>query len=486
MGIPQPAGRFRALFEPRGVVVAGAASHPGKFGFVAYHNLRAAGYGGALYGTNLAGEDVLGEPTYPSLLDVPEADLDLVFLCVPPGATAEVLRHAADRGITAAFCASAGYGEVDAEGRRLQDDLARLADDLGILFVGPNGQGVISTPVDLCAQIVAPMPPRGSIGIASQSGGFVSTFGNLARHSDVGISRAVSVGNSAQVGVADFMEWYATDAATTVGLAYLEHVDDETIERLGAVTTTMPVVVMRGGRSPRGAGAAAVHTGSAAGPDGTDAALAAAGVTVVDTVTEAYRTAATFATQPLPAGPRTVVFGTAGGWGVVTADAVEASELDLIELPDDLRAEIDARVPPRWSRGNPVDLAGGETRDTIPELLPIIAAHPDVDAVVYLGIGIQSNTAAMERAGGFHPDHGIDRIVDFHERQDVRYATAAHEAIVATGKPILTATELAVTNPENAGPATVRATGRFCHHAGDEAVRALEHLWRHARRRAGH
>ncbi|NIR36973.1 MAG: acyl-CoA synthetase, partial [Actinobacteria bacterium] len=73
MGIPQPAGRFRALFEPRGVVVAGAASHPGKFGFVAYHNLRAAGYGGALYGTNLAGEEVLGEPTYPSLLDVPEA-----------------------------------------------------------------------------------------------------------------------------------------------------------------------------------------------------------------------------------------------------------------------------------------------------------------------------------------------------------------------------------------------------------------------------
>ena len=24
---------FRALFDPRGVVVAGASSHPGKFGF---------------------------------------------------------------------------------------------------------------------------------------------------------------------------------------------------------------------------------------------------------------------------------------------------------------------------------------------------------------------------------------------------------------------------------------------------------------------
>lgn len=483
MTIRQPAERFRALFEPRGIVVAGAATHPGKFGFVAYHNLRAAGYGGALYGTNLAGEDVLGERTYASLADIPEADLDLVFIGVPAKATADVLRQAADRGITAAFCASAGYGEIDEEGRSHQDELAELADDLGILFAGPNGQGVISTPVDMCAQIVAPMPPRGNIGIASQSGGMVSTFGNLARQAGVGISRAVSVGNGAQVGVADFMEWYATDPETTVGLAYLEHVADDTVERLGAVAAQMPVVVMRGGRTASGANAVAAHTGSAAGHDGTDEALAEAGVTVVGSIPEAYRTAATFATQPLPRGPRTVVFGTAGGWCVITGDAVEAGELELIDLPADLAAEVDARVPPRWSRRNPIDLAGGETRDTIPELLPIIADHPEVDAVIYLGLGIQSNTGAMERAGRFYPDFGLDRIVEYHERQDTRFAEAAAAASDASGKPVITFTELALTNPDNPGPAAVRATGRYCHSAGDEAVQALEHLWRYARHR---
>ncbi len=482
MTIRQPPERFRALFEPRGIVVAGAATHPGKFGFVAYHNLRSAGYGGALFGTNLAGEDVLGERTYRSVAEVPDADLDLVFLGVPAGATAEVLRQSADRGITAAFCASAGYGEIDADGRRHQDELAELADSLGILLAGPNGQGVISTPVDMCAQIVAPMPPRGTIGIASQSGGMVSTFGNFARQAGAGISRAVSVGNGAQVGVADFMEWYATDPETSVGLAYLEHVGADTIERLGAVTADMPVVVMRGGRTARGEHAVAAHTGSTAGPDGTDDALTDAGVTVVATIAEAYRTAATFATQPLPRGPKTVVFGTAGGWCVITGDAIEKSELDLIELPSDLRAEIDARVPPRWSRANPIDLAGGETRDTIPELLPIIAAHPDVDAIVYLGIGIQSNTADMERNGRFFPEHGLDRIVEYHERQDTRFAEAAAAASDATGKPIITFTELALTNPDNAGPAAVRASGRYCHSAGEEAVAALEHLWRYARR----
>ncbi|MXW76261.1 MAG: hypothetical protein F4Z58_09525 [Acidimicrobiaceae bacterium] len=483
MTTPQPHERFRALFEPRGIVVAGVASHPGKFGFVAYHNIRACGYRGALYGTNLEEVDVLGERTYRSVAEVPDADLDLVFLCVPATAAAEVLRQAADRGITAAFCTPAGYAETGTDGRRLQEELAALADDLGILLAGPNGQGLISTPVDLCAQIVAPMPPAGPIGIASQSGGFVSAFANLARQSSVGISRAISVGNSAQVGVADFMEWFVSDAATSVGLGYIEHIAPDTVERLAGVCAEMPVVLVRGGCSARGADAVSVHTGSEAGGDSTDEALREAGVTVAASVPEAYRVAATFATQPLPKGPRTLVFGTAGGWGVVTADAVEASELELIDLPADLFAEIDKRVPPRWSRANPVDLAGGETRDTIPELLPIIAAHGQVDAVIYLGLGIQSNTAALQQAGRYYPEYGLERVVEYHRRQDTRFAQAADTAGRATDKPVITATELSVTNPQNAGPAAVRASGRFCHGSADEAVTALEHMWRYARRK---
>ena len=88
----------------------------------------------------------------------------------------------------------------------------------------------------------------------------------------------------------------------------------------------------------------------------------------------------------------------------------------------------------------------------------LIAEHPDVHAVVYLGIGIQSNQARMMRDGPFFPGYGLERIVDYHERQDARFAEAADELSRATGKPILTATELAVADPANAGPATVRAT----------------------------
>ena len=90
------------------------------------------------------------------------------------------------------------------------------------------------------------------------------------------------------------------------------------------------------------------------------------------------------------------------------------------------------------------------------------------------------------RDGGFHPDHGIGRIVDYHERQDARFAQAAADISDATGKPVLVATELAVADPANPGPATVRATGRLCYPSADRAVRALEHLWSRARWLATH
>jgi acyl-CoA synthetase (NDP forming) len=251
------------------------------------------------------------------------------------------------------------------------------------------------------------------------------------------------------------------------------------------VAARMPLVLVKGGSTPGGARAAASHTGSLTTDDRTfDGVCRRAGVTRTRTVEEAFEAAATFATQPAPRGNRVAVLTTAGGWGVVTADAITRDpDLELVELPADLGSAIDERLPPRWSRNNPIDMAGGETRDTIPEVLELVAHHPGVDAVVYLGLGIQSNQARMLGTGPFAHDPDVRRIVAYHERQDARFATAAHEVSLQTGKPILTATELASAFPDNAGPATVRATGRLCYASADRAVTALGHLWRHSRHR---
>ena len=479
--------QFAALFEPRGVVVAGASAHPGKFGFVSLHNLLASGYAGAVYGTNLHGEVVLGVQTVRDVSEIPDGAADLVFVCTPPAANAALLTACAAKGIKAAFVTSAGYAEAGPAGKRAERELVDLADDLGILLAGPNGQGVVSTPTSLCAQIVAPYPPPGRIAVASQSGNFVSSFLNLARATGIGISRAVSAGNAAAVSVADYISYFADDPATSVGLAYLEGISDgrALFDELADAARRKPLVLLKGGATTGGARAAASHTGALATDDKVfDGECRAAGITRAATVEEAFEAAATFATQPVPRGPRVAVVTTAGGWGVVTADAITAErDLELVELPDDLRDAIDELLPPRWSRGNPIDCAGGETRDTIPEVLRLVAGHDAVDAVIVLGIGIQSNQARMMREGRFHPDHGLGRIVEYHERQDARYATAAAELSATTGKPILVASELAVADPENPGPATVRATGRLCYASGHRAVTALGNLWRDAKHR---
>jgi acetyltransferase len=477
--------QFRALFEPRGVVVAGASSHPGKFGFVALHNLLAAGYQGRVFATNLQGETVLGVETMRSIDELPHGAADLVFVCTPPAANADLLRACAAKGVRAAFVTTAGYGEAGPEGARAERELVSLANELGMLLAGPNGQGVVSTPAQLCAQIVAPYPPAGRIGVVSQSGNFVSSFLNWSTATGVGISRAVSAGNAAAVTVADFLDFYAHDEPTGVGLAYVEGIDDgrSFYERVRAISARMPLVLVKGGATEGGARAAASHTGALAADDRIfDGACRQAGVVRAATIEEAFEAAATFATQPLPAGPNVVVLTTAGGWGVVTADAITRDRgLVLLPLPNDLMSEIDTKLPPRWSRNNPVDLAGSETRETVPELMQLVARHPSVHAIVYLGLGIQSNQAKMMRSGRFYPDHGLERIVSFHERQDARYAAAAADVSAATGKPILTATELAVADPSNAGPATVRATGRLCYATANRAVTALGHLYRYAR-----
>jgi len=476
--------RFAPLFHPRGIIVAGVSSHPGKFGFAAFHNLLRFGYRGEVFGVNRDGAEVLGRATLRDVSEVPEGAADLVVVCTPVGANPALLRTCAARGVRAAFVASGGYGESGPEGREAEAELVRTANECGILLAGPNGQGLVSTADDLCAQIVAPYPPAGRISLVSQSGNLCSALLNYAVLTGIGVSKAISCGNSAQTTIADYLDYFAVDPDTAVALAYLEGVGDGRafLDALRRLAAAKPVVVLKGGAAREGQRAAASHTGSLASDDRVfDGVCRQLGVLRAPTVEEAFEWAATFATQPLPRGRRTVIFTTAGGWGVLTADACAAAGLEVMALPDDLRARIDEMLPARWSRQNPVDLAGGETRDTIPDALDLICAHPDVDAVVFLGLGIQANQGNVVRSGPFFPDHGLDRIVDFQQRQERRYADAARDASARHGKPVLVATELVYADRayDNAGPVAVREGGRLCYPSAHRAVSALRAMVDH-------
>ncbi len=178
-----------ALFDPKGIIITGVSNHPGKFGFVTLHSLLASGYEGAVYQVSREPGEVLG---------LRGAQFDRrrtrqrrrhALHLHATGDQRGLLRQAAAKGVTAAFCGAGGYREAGPEGVEMEQRLVALCDELGIALAGPNGQGVVSTPSSMCAQIVAPFAPAGKIAIASQSGNFVSSFLNLANHTGVGVSR---------------------------------------------------------------------------------------------------------------------------------------------------------------------------------------------------------------------------------------------------------------------------------------------------------
>jgi len=476
---------FDSLFNPRGVVVVGASTHPGKFGFVSLHNLISCGYKGKIFATHLELANVLGVQSVATIDDLPKDEIDLAFVCTPASTNIAILEACSRKNIRSVYITSAGYGEAGESGVQAQQLLKNRARELDILLIGPNGQGLVSTPANLCAQIVGPYPPKGAISVASQSGNFVSSFMNYARFTNVGIARAISAGNAACTGVPEVLDFLTTDDATAVALVYLEGIQDG--EKLAAsmksISSAKPLVVVKGGSTSSGALAAASHTGALASNDRVfDGVCFANGVTRVASAEEAFDVAATFATQPLPKGPNVVVLTTVGGWGVVTSDVISNDNvLNLIELPTDLSDAISALLPDRWSHNNPVDCAGGETRDTIPEVMRLIAMHPTVDSIIFLGLGIQSNQARLMTEGHFYPEHGLERIVSYHQRQDERFAQIAAELSIETRKPILVATELGIADIDNPGVKAVQESGRLCYANGQRAAKALALSYRYAK-----
>ena len=284
--------------------------------------------------------------TVADIADMPDGAADLVFVCTPASANIDLLKACAAKGIRAAFLTSAGYGEAGEEGSAPRTTSWPSPTSSASCWPGPNGQGVVSTPASLCAQIVAPYPPAGRIGVASQSGNFVSSFLNYARATGVGISRAVSAGNASAVTVADYLDFYADDPATGVGLAYVEGIVDGRglLDQLSGAAARKPLVLVKGGATAGGAKAAASHTGALGRErQGVRRRVPRSRHHPCRHGRGGVRGGSHVRHPTAAAGPRVVVLTTAGGWGVVTSDAITRDrDLELIDLPADLKAAIDA------------------------------------------------------------------------------------------------------------------------------------------------
>lgn len=376
--------QIKYLFEPRTVAVIGAARDPQKIGYKILANIINGGYPGQVFPINPQNGEILGLKAYTSIEEVPEP-IDLATIVIPAHFVFDAVQSCARKKVKFLSIISSGFSEVGnfEEERRI----VSFARAQGMRILGPNIFGIYSAPASLNATFGSSRIVPGKVAIITQSGALgIAMIGKTAAE-NIGLSAIISVGNKADLNEADLLEYLIADGQTKVILLYMEGVraGEEFLKALAKATKKIPVVVIKSGRSERGAIAAASHTGSLAGSDEVfDDLMRQFGVLRAESVAEAFNWCKFLAHSPLPQGENTVIITNGGGIGVLATDACEKYG---IKLYDDLPAlkDIFGQVTPNFgSTKNPIDLTGQATSLHYRAALEAAQKSPQIHAVIAL------------------------------------------------------------------------------------------------------
>jgi acetyltransferase len=355
---------MECFFTPRGVAVIGATAAPVKSGFSILHNL-IQGFGGAIYPVNPRYPEILGRKCFPTVAEVPDP-VDLAIVFIPAEAVPPVVEDCARRGIRGVMIQSAGFAETGERGQRLQENLIEIRRRTGIRIWGPNCMGLVDTRRRQVFSFVLPAIwetglVAGRVSLVVQSGLLAAGFLiDLMTAGRMGIAKACSIGNKADVDECDLLEYLIADPDTGAVALYLESVVDGRRFAELCRRSDKPIVVLKGGCSPAGARAALSHTASLAG-DGAvmSGVFAQAGVVEAADFSQMMDLAQVLARHPAGAAhapARVGVLTFSGAAGIVAADHIERHGLRVAELSAATQAAL-AQVFPEWMPvGSPVDL----------------------------------------------------------------------------------------------------------------------------------
>lgn len=402
---------LQRLLAPGSIAVVGASADPSKAGSQAMKSL--SNFPGRLVGVHPREKEIQGFPCYPDFASLPEP-VDLAILAIPAPHCVKAAADAAARGVGGIFIISGGFGEAGEAGAALQAQLGEICRRTGLRLLGPNTSGFIHPHHGCVASFVPGVDklPKGNVAIVAQSGGVNLSIGFLVERLGAGLSLAVGLGNAVDVGSADVLEMLADDPATAAIALHLEGVTHgrELFETLQRVTPRKPVVALVAGKADIGEFAVS-HTGNLMGShQRTVAALAQAGVVVVDSTEELAQAAVVLAHRRLPPKKRNgfgLVTGQAGP-GLLIVDGLKSAGVDVPELSPAAVEKIQALLPPMTFVKNPVDT--GRPGPGFAQVVQHVAEDARIDAVLVFGL---SEPAVLDPS------------------------TALKPAFVATGKPIV-------------------------------------------------
>jgi acetyltransferase len=378
-----------SLFHPRSVAVFGASDRPASVGATVWRNLKAGGFGGALYAVNPGREQVDGDRAWPSTAALPETP-ELAVICTPPQTVAGLVAELGERGTRAAIVLTAG--QTAAQKQAMLDAARRHL----LRILGPNCLGLLAPHLGLNASFAHRAAAPGPLAFVSQSGALVTAMLDWAAGRGIGFSQFVSLGEHADVDFGDLLDWLANDPATRAILLYIESVESprKFMSAARAAARNKPVIVVKAGRTSAGQQAAASHTGALAGSDIVfDAAIRRAGMLRVTTLQGLFDAAQTLAHFRGAATAdeardkrldRLTLVTNGGGAGVMAADEAASRGVELAVLSAATCEALDAGLPPNWSRANPVDIIGDAPVARYEHTFRTLLADPEAGTLLFM------------------------------------------------------------------------------------------------------
>lgn len=382
------------IIKPRSVAIIGASEDEAKFGGRIMHNVVRHGYAGELIPINPNRETILGRRAYPRIGAAP-GPIDLVVIAVPAAQLKQTIDECGAAGAGACVVITAQLGEFDSAGAKLQDEIVAAAARYGMRLIGPNCMGMI-TPTHALGLTSSPTLQyadqlrRGPVGFVSQSGALMGALFVHGHDHGVGFTSMISVGNQADLELADFFEALVEDDETNTICLYVEAIKSP--RRFVAAAQRAQergkrVIAIKAGRTEAGSAMARSHTASMAGSFAAfEAICRETGILLADEPEAMIMAAGVLARMPRlgPGGIGMVV--SSGGGGAVTADRMTAAGLPLAQWSETTRRRLDAHFL-RTHQNNPIDL-GAHTGALGPHIftaaIDAVVADENVAAFIYI------------------------------------------------------------------------------------------------------
>jgi len=410
---------LHCILNPKSVAFVGANNQPTTMGTVQMLNTLRFGFKGRIYPVHPTEQVVLGQKAYPSVRVLPEC-VDLAVITVPARIVPTIFEDCGERGVRHAIVTSGGFGELGEEGKRLEREILDIARRYRIRFIGPNCLGVINPHHRFNVTMFPYTQPPGNMGLASQSGTYVTQVVHYLNRRGIGYSRALSIGNKADIDLVDCLEYLGEDAHTKGIALYIEGLKRPRrfLDMARAVSRNKPVVALYVGGTEAGAKSSASHTGAVCAPAKLYSDMfRQAGIVEAGTVEDLYFWTWTLANQPVPRGNRVAILTHSGGPASSIADACEKNGLEVPTLSPETREAIKPLVPKTAVIQNPVDLTFSTEPELLVRTLPrILLGDPGVDVLIIHGLMVSSWLSFLKESAedmlGDLPVDEISRLFD--------------------------------------------------------------------------